>query len=79
MRIIRKNVRGYFGMNRPAAIALKLKSIPPEGTIYVSKELKGRMLKRTIAHEKFEQSLMERGVKYKKAHSAAMKWERNIK
>ena len=80
MNIVRKATRGYYGMNHEAGKELGIKDNPPEGTIYVNPELKGRMLKRTIAHEKVESYLMkEKGMKYNEAHKIAMKWERNVK
>ena len=79
MKVVRKNTRGYYGMNHEAGKELGIKDIPPKGTIYVNKELKGRMLKRTIAHEKFESYQMQNGMNYNKAHKLAMKFERNIK
>lgn len=79
MNIVRKNNRGYYGMNHEAGKELGIKNTPPKNTIYVNKELKGRMLKRTIAHEKFEAKLLERtDMPYKKAHKVAMAFERNI-
>jgi hypothetical protein len=81
MKIVRKNTRGYYGMNHEAGKQIGVKDVPPKGTIYVSKELKGRMLKRTIAHEKIESSILQRNpdMKYDKAHKIAMSFERNIK
>lgn len=79
MKVVRKNIRGYYGMNHEAGKELGIKNTPPKGTVYVDKELKGRMLKRTIAHEKFEAYLMEKkNMKYHDAHNVAMKFERNI-
>lgn len=82
MKIIRRDVRGYYGMNHQAATELHLskKSTPPDGTIFVDKDLKGRMLKRTIAHEKEESFLMKhKGMDYKSAHKVAMQWEKNVR
>lgn len=79
MKVVRRNIRGYYGMNHEAGKELHIKHTPPEGTIYVQKDLKGRMLKRTIAHEKTESYLMKHDhLKYNKAHKIAMKFERNI-
>lgn len=80
MNIVRKNVKGYYGMNHEAAKELNLKDIPPKNTIYVEKGLKGHMLKRTIAHEKEEAYQMSHNhLKYNKAHKVAMKWEKNVR
>ena len=79
VKIVRKAIRGYYGMNHEAGTELHIKNIPREGTIYIQKDLKGRMLKRTIAHEKTESYLMKhKHMKYKQAHKIAMKFEKNI-
>jgi hypothetical protein len=80
MKVVKRNTRGYYGMNHEAGKELGIKDNPPKGTIYVNKELKGRMLKRTIAHEKFEVYLMEHNKDgYEKNHKRAMKFERNVR
>ncbi len=80
MRVVRRNVRGYYGMNHEAGKELKVRDVPPDGVIYVDTHLHGRMLKRTIAHEKIEAYLMKHDhLKYRKADKIAMKFERRIK
>lgn len=78
--IIRKNVRGYYGMNHEAALQIGLKNPPKPGDIYVDKSLKGRMLKRTIAHEKIESYLIRaKGLDYRHAHRIAQSFEKNVR
>lgn len=80
MKVIRKAIRGYYGMNHEAGKELRVKKTPPRGTIYVDPKLKGRMLKRTIAHEKIESYLMRhKHLRYGKAHKIAMKFEKNVR
>ena len=78
MKIVKKKLNGYYGMNHEAGKELGVSC--PKDTIYIDKDLKGRMLKRTIAHEKVESYLMrKKGMSYKEADSIAMKWERQVK
>lgn len=79
MKVVRRNNRDYYGMNHEAGKELGVRNTPPKGTIYVNKDLKGRMLKRTIAHEKYESYMMQKGLNYSKAHKLAMKWEKNVR
>ena len=80
VKIIRKAVRGYYGMNHEAGRELGIKDTPPRGTIYVDPKLKGRMYKRTVMHEKMEIYLMEHNKDgYEKNHKRTMKFERNMK
>ena len=80
MRVVRKNVRGYWGMNHEAGRELNIKNTPDKNTIFVDKSLKGERLKKVVAHEKVESFLMrEKGLKYKDAHRIANRFERNVR
>jgi len=80
VKIIRKSIRGYYGMNHEAGKELGIKDTPPRGTIYVDPKLKGRMYKRTVMHEKMEIYLMKKNKDgYEKNHERTMKFERNMK
>jgi hypothetical protein len=80
MIIKRKDLKGkWYGMNYFASKELKLTFPIKKNEIYVDKKLKGRMLKRTIAHEKIEVFHMKRGLKYKKADRIAGKFEKNVR
>lgn len=80
MKIIKKDLKGkWFGMNYFASKELKLSFPIKKNEIYVDKHLKGRMLKRTIAHEKIECYHMKRGLRYKQADKIASKLEKKIK
>lgn len=80
MRIVRKSIRGFYGMNHYAGKVLKVKAIPAKNTLYIRRGLKGRMLKRTIAHEKIEAYLMsKKGMSYRKADKIAQAFEMNIR
>lgn len=47
--------------------------------IFIDPDVKGRMRKRTIVHEKIEAYLMhKKHLTYPKAHKIAMKWEKNV-
>lgn len=71
-------IKGYYGMNHEAGKELGVYC--PKNTILVDSELKGRMLKRTIAHEKLESYLMkEKGMSYKDADRVAMSFEKRVK
>ena len=82
MKIVYKNVRGYWAMNHYAGKQLHLskKSIPSKNTLYVNKKLKGtERLKHIVGHEKFEiHNLRDRGMKYKKQESYTNKFEKNM-
>lgn len=79
VKVKRKNIKGYWGMNRPASQELKIEVIPPKDTIYIDKSLKGRKKRQVIAHEVYEQEKMKKGMKYRKAHKKALKFERKVK
>lgn len=73
-----KKIKGYFGMNPEASKELGLKC--PKNTILIANNLKGRMKKRTIVHEKIESYLMKnKGLRYAKAHMIASKLEKKVK
>lgn len=77
-RVKSKSIKGYYGMNPEAAKELGIKC--PKNTILIEDKLKGRMKKRTIAHEKIENYMMKKkGLKYKEAHKIAEKFEKRIK
>ena len=70
----------YYGMNYAADKELKAHTGIKPDEIFVDENLKGRMLKRTIAHEKVEYyNMKEKHMPYKKADKIAMKWEKNVK
>lgn len=71
-------IKGYYGMNPEASKELGVRC--PKNTILIDKNLKGRMLTRTIQHEKVESYLMrEKGMNYNKAHKIAMSFENQHK
>ena len=69
----------YYGMNYYANKELKAGYKCHKDEVLVDKKLKGRMLKRTIAHERMEAYHMKRGLKYRKADNIARKFELKIK
>ena len=80
MKIVKKNIRGYYGMNHLAGKELKIKCTPSMNTIYINKSLKGRFKRQVIAHEKIELWLMKnKHMKYKTAHNIAEKFDKNIR
>lgn len=80
MRIIKKDIRGYWGMNHEAGKELHIKNNPPEGTIYINKSLHGIKEKKVIVHEEVESYMMKHNhLKYKDAHRIANKFEKNIR
>ena len=81
IKVRRKNIRNYLGMNKPASKELRLskKSQPKDKEIFIDKSLKGRKKRQVIAHEIYERKLMKRGMKYKDAHKRATKYEKRIK
>ena len=84
MRIVKvssKKLGGkYYGMNPAADKELNAGTGIKKNEIYIDKNLKVRMLKRTIAHEKQEYYLMtKKNMPYNKADKVAMKFERQVK
>jgi len=79
VKVVRKNVRGYYGLNRPASRELGLKTQPKDNEVYVDSHLKGRKYRQVVYHEKKERALMNKGMPYNKAHKKALKGEKKIK
>jgi len=80
MKIKRVNLGSkFYGMNYYANKELKAKFNCKPNEILIDKKLKGRMLKRTIAHEKIECFHMKRGLRYKKADRIASKFEMRVR
>lgn len=80
MKVKRVNMGNkFYGMNFYANRELKAGFKCKPNEILVDKHLKGRMLKRTIAHEKIEAYNMKRGLKYKKADKIARKFELKVR
>lgn len=71
----------YIGMNYYAGKELRHDKkydgkIPPKTEVYVSKDLSRHKRKVVARHELIEQKVMRNGVKYKKAHQIANRYEK---
>lgn len=74
LKVNPKRIKGYYGMNPEAGKELGVSC--PKNTILVRNDLKGRMLTRTIQHEKVEEYNMRvKGMSYKKADKIAKSFE----
>jgi len=69
----------FYGMNYYANKELKTGFKCKPNEVLIDKNLKGRMKKRTITHEKIEAFHMKRGLKYWKADRIASKFELKVK
>lgn len=79
VKVRRRNVKGYYGMNNEANKELGLKVEMKDNDILIDKSLKGRKKRQVIMHEVEERKLMKKGMKYKPAHKKVTKLEIKVK
>ena len=85
MKVVYKNIRGYWAMNHEAGkqLGLSKEHTPPTGTIYMNKKFEGKehtkAYRRIIGHEKFEiHNLRDRHMDYETQESYTNKFERQM-
>ena len=80
MKIIRKSMNGYWGMNNEASKELHSKYKPKPNEIYIDPTLHGRKYRQVVAHEEIEKYLMQHDkLRYKDADKVATRFEKNIR
>jgi len=84
MKVIYKDIKGYWAMNHYAGEQLNLpkKDIPSKNTIFMNHSVKrgSKRFNEYMGHEKFEiHNLRDRHMKYAQQESYTNKFERNMK
>jgi len=79
VKVKKKTVRGYYGMNNEANKELGLNITMNDNDILIAKSLKGKKQRQVIAHEVEERKMMKNGMNYKTAHKKALKIEKKVK
>ena len=85
MKVVYKDIKGYWAMNHYAGkqLGLKKEDVPPDGTLYMNKKFKGKegtkRFRQIVGHEKFEiHNLRDRHMDYEEQETYTNKFERNM-